>query len=278
MKLKTPLIFGLSLCMTFGICFSAAACDENDTPNKEHTDHVDKDNDGLCDECGKTLEDDRDDPTVPEKSYSVTIEVEKASVLNNMSVLFYSKNGTSELKELRGSVGVSADLPDDTYTAYLVGNMPGYTMTPVELTPTSKSGKIKVEPVKPIQVPEEGDFGPTGNMVDNIYYQVLVLLPDGKTVYFGAHPDMPEANSVQICTYSEGGAGMCYNAYVDEKTGLAWHNGDEGDLRDWAFFPKQKHQVHFSIEEEWPEGCKFDDEKYILSEEGGFFTVMFDKA
>lgn len=266
MKLKTPFVLGLSLCMLTGICFSAAACDNTDAPppTPPHTQHVDNNKDGKCDECGETMT-----TPEPDDNYSVSIEIENASVLSGMRVLFYSKSGTSEVKELNGATSVKADLPDGDYTAYLVGNMPGYTYSPVALSASSKTGKIEVDPVEPVEEPEMDDYTglPTGKTTKKIYYQILTLLPDGKTIY--------SCESVQVCTFDESVAGACYDAYVDEKTNFASLNRFKSD---WQFFPEAKHQVHFAIEEEWPEGCKFDNEKYILSEKGGFFTVMFETA
>ncbi len=286
MKLKTPIVLGLSLCMLTGIAFSAAACGENEEKKNPsaHTEHVDNNNDGKCDECGTEMPkkdnpgDNQGNQDEKTKTYSVTIEGANASILADMSVLFFSKEGTSELKELRGTTSASADLDKGDYMVYLVGDMPGYVQTPVKLSSSTTSGKIKVDPVEPITAPDYDQFG-NSTTTTRIYYQLLVLLPDGKTVYFGAHPEEPLANNVQICTYSEDGvSGSCYSAFIDAETGLAWHNGFDDDERDWAMFPESKHQVHFSLPEEWPEGCKFDDEKYILSEKGGFYTVMFDKA
>lgn len=279
MKLKTPIVLGLSLCMLTGIAFSAAACGENEEKKNPsaHTEHVDNNNDGECDECGTEMPkkdnpgDNQGNQDEKTKTYSVTIEGADATILADMSVLFFSKEGTSELKELRGTTSASADLEKGDYMVYLVGDMPGYTQTPVKLSSSTTSGKIKVDPVKPIP----SGLDEYNNPKVSIYYQVLVLLPDGKTVYFG---EKSLTNSVQICTYSEDGiGGGCYSAFVDSETGLAWHNGWDGDERDWAMFSESKHQVHF-MNEECPEGCKFDNEKYILSEKGGFFTVRFDKA
>lgn len=280
MKLKTPIVLGLSLCMLTGVAFSATACGENEEKKNPptHTEHVDNNNDGKCDECGTEMPkkdnpgDNQGNQDEKTKTYSVTIEGADATILADMSVLFFSQEGTSELKELRGTTSASADLEKGDYMVYLVGDMPGYTQTPVKLSSSTTSGKIKVDPVDPIPTaPDEN-----GNPQVNIYYQLLVLLPDGKTVYFGAHTDDPEANWVQICVYSEGGiGGVCMEAYFDPETGLVSRNRT-GD--DWAQFPENKHQVHFMNEEEWPEGCTFDNEKYILSEKGGFFTLRFDEV
>lgn len=291
MKLKTPIVLGLSLCMLTGVAFSAAACGETGEEKKNpttHTEHVDSDKDGKCDDCGAAMPDTSNpggenpggqgNQNEKTKTYSVTVSGADTTILANMSVLFFSKEGSKELKELRGTTSASVELDAGDYTAYLVGDMPGYTQTPVKLTSSAPSGTIKVSSADPIPVPGHDAYGnPETSM--KIYYQLLVLLPDGKTVYFGPHTDNPDANWVQICTYSGDGvdAAMCYNAYFDSETGLAWHNNDEVEL-DWETFPQEKHQVHFSTPEEWPEGCTFDNEKYILSEKGGFFTIRFDKA
>lgn len=292
MKLKTPIVLGLSLCMLTGVAFSATACgeteEEKNTP-PTHTEHVDNNNDGKCDECGTEMpktdnpgdnqgdnQGNQDDKTT---TYSVTIEGADATILADMSVLFFSQEGTSELKELRGTTSASADLEKGDYMVYLVGDMPGYVQTPVKLSSSTTSGKIKVDSADPITTPGHDQFG-NSTTTTRIYYQLLVLLPDGKTVYFGPHPENPIANWIQICTYSEDGIGsnQCTSIYIDSETGLAWHNGFEGDEKDWGLYSQSKYQVHFNTPEEWPDGCTFDNEKYILSEKGGFFTIRFDKA
>lgn len=288
MKLKTPLMLGLSLCMTLGVCFSAAACgDDTPDPKPTHTEHVDSDKDGKCDKCGKEMESKEPDTGNQNDAYTVTIEAKNTSVLSSMSVLFFSDGGTSELKELKGATSVSAELPAGDYIAYLVGNMPGYTQTPAFLTSSSRSGKIKVDAVETFQTDELEGGVPTGNKITQMYYQILVLYPDGKTVFKGPNPDaytnddpdnedtLYDSNTLQVCTKDASGA--CYTIGYDEKTNLAWFKTPSlDDTRDWGFFAEAEYEVHISSEYECPEGYSFDNQKYTLPKEGGFFTVQLD--
>ena len=221
MKLKKTLVFSLSLCVALGAGMTAVACGE--TEAKEVT-------------------------------YTINIEADEPSALADMKVLFFSDDNSKSVS-LSGT-SASVELPEGNYTAYLTGNLPGYTYTPVKLSKAQKSATIYVEEA------EEDDFG-------KIAYQFLVLFPGGEQVFKGG-----DENGVQICTSAdqEGVTYACYDCYFDDMymARLSMSN-------DTFMLPAARYDIHF-LEENWPEGYTFDETKYSTSNVGGFYSVELKKA
>lgn len=263
MKLKKFVLPILAICLAFGICMMSACGEKGHTHSgtdwrgdeNNHWKVCTEDGDrfdlgphtyenGVCSACGRK-------EASANPTFSVTIE-DNGATLTGISVLFYSTTNSKAVPVSNKSA--SAELAEGDYVVYLTGVLDGYLYTPIRLNTALTSGTIKLQKATP-------------NADGKVPYQVLYLLEEDKIL-----EGDPDSESGQICTVSAPLA--CYDIYFDE-----FHMGTFNSMGQQFYLQKDANQIHAPhLENGIPDGYTFDDNRYHTPENGGFCSVLFDKA
>lgn len=177
-------------------------------------------------------------------TYSVTVNCDDVLLLDTLSVKLLDTNGNAVTEEtyLDANHKATFSLAPAVYKVVLSGSLAGYEDVPETfLSPTSLNATINLT--------KKGSENNNGNKVT---YKVTVKSADGEL--------LPNIN-VQLCALASEG-GMCYQVTTDE-------NG----VATFELAPST-YELHI-LENQWPEGCTFDNDAFMVYSNEREITVQF---